>query len=101
VYCSPTLSDWEAFGIYERLLREAGRKAHGSAILVKDVDERFIPYFRNFGRAYLPMRNDISMEMDVLPEWQNAEDYAKTLKHKYAQRYRKVSNAMSGVTVRE
>ena len=41
------------------------------------------------------------MEMKVDPEWTSIKDYEKALKHKYAQRYRKVRSQMNGVSVSE
>ncbi len=62
---------------------------------------RLDKYFCNYDPEYMMLRNDISMEMDISPEWQNMDDYVHALKHKYAQRYRKISERWQELDIRE
>lgn len=80
----------DVFRLYKAAIDKALKHAHASAVLVKDIDESLIPYFQNYAPEYLLLRNDISMEMPINENWHSLKDYEKDLKHKYAQRLRKV-----------
>ena len=91
----------EVFRLYKTAIDNALKHAHASAVLVKDVDESLIPYFQNYAPEYLLLRNDISMEMPINNNWQSLKDYEKDLKHKYAQRLRKVRQPWEKLKVLE
>lgn len=91
---------FEVFQQYQQVLWAAIRRSKAGALLVKDPPAAFVPYFRNYAPEYLLLRNDISMHMAMQPEWETLKDYEKSLKHKYAQRFRKVRQAFAGVQIR-
>lgn len=95
------IAQFDAFKIYQAAIQKALRLSHSSAVLVKDVNEALIPYFQHYAPQYTLLRNDISMQMDILQEWQNIGDYEKSLKHKYAQRFRKVRQPWDQLSVKE
>lgn len=100
-YRHPDLEIFEAFKIFRAAVEEAARKAHASAVLVKDPPDSMLTYFQQFAPEYLLMRADVSMGMAVRPEWETFADYEKALKHKYAQRVRNVRKAAAGLVFRE
>ena len=71
------------------------------AVLAKDIPVSLATYFQHYAPEYLLLRNDISMEMHIPAEWQSMKDYEKSLKHKYAQRFRKVRQRWNELEIRE
>src|SRR5690606_39032124 len=71
------------------------------AVLIKDMPEQLGNYFRNYAPEYIMLRNDISMELDIDLTWQSMDDYVNALKHKYAQRYRKMRERWQELDVRQ
>ena len=100
-YYAPTLSPFEAYQYYQEAINTALTETCANTVLVKDMSHELVTYFQNYAPQYLSLRNDISMEMDIPEEWKTMQDYEKALKHKYAQRYRKVRNALNGIEVKE
>lgn len=100
-YASPALSDYDAFGCYKAAIDAAAGKSCASAVLVKDMPEALVTYFQHFAPQYLMLRNDISMEMEIPATWHSLDDYEKALKHKYAQRLRKIRQGLEGLEVKE
>lgn len=100
-YAAPDTGNIEAFRCYEEMIGAVSRKSCAVATLVKDVPEHLIPYFQNFAPHYAPLRNDISMRMPLPAAWVSIDDYEAALKHKYAQRFRKVRSSLSSLAVRE
>lgn len=100
-YWDTSFSAFEAYNFYRAAIKKATRRSGAMAVLVKDMDETLVPYFQNYAPEYKLLRNDISMEMDVESAWRNMKDYEKALKHKYAQRYRKIKAGWEKVEVRE
>lgn len=100
-YYDASLTDFEAYQLYKQAIDTALSDTCAHAVLVKDTPAQLITYFQNYAPQYLLLRNDIAMTMDILPEWQTVEDYEKALKHKYAQRMRKIRQAWKGVELRE
>ncbi len=101
LYWSATFAPFEAFNAYRDLIREALKDSCAHAVLVKDAPDAFIPYFQHYAPEYLLLRNDSSMQMAIPEEWETFNDYEKSLKHKYAQRLRKVRQAAATLEVRE
>jgi hypothetical protein len=95
------LSSFNAYKCYKAAINEALRCSCASAVLIKDMPEDLVNHFQNHSPEYLLLRNDISMEMEIAGEWQTISDYEKALKHKYAQRFRKVRQAWEGLEIKE
>jgi hypothetical protein len=60
-----------------------------------------VDHFQHHAPEYLMLRNDISMEMDIPADWETITDYEKALKHKYAQRFRKVRSQWANLQIKE
>lgn len=100
-YCSENIGMFEAYQLYKLAIDTALSNSCSNAVLVKDTPEALVPYFQNYAPKYILLRNDISMEMDIPDTWQSLEDYEKALKHKYAQRFRKIKHAGKDIEVKE
>ncbi len=100
-YYNTNLSAFEAYQYYVMAIDFALAETCAASVLVKDMTEELITYFQHHASQYLLLRNDIAMQMELPDEWQTMNDYEKALKHKYAQRYRKVRSAMPAVEIRE
>lgn len=100
-YASDKISDYEAYQYYRNAIDTVLYKSCAYAVLVKDVPEALVTYFRHYAPQYLMLRNDIMMEMNIPSSWQDMRDYEKALKHKYAQRFRKIRQNWGKVNVHE
>lgn len=100
-YPAHTLSAFEAYKCYKQSIDAALRYSCAMAVLVKDLATELTTYFNNFAPQYLLLRNDISMELKIPADWKSMADYEHALKHKYAQRLRKIRGAWEGVRVQE
>lgn len=100
-FYSKNLSNLDAFRAYENMINAVAKKSCATATLIKDVPESLVPFLQNFAPKYSLLRNDISMTMPIPAEWQNFDDYTKALKHKYAQKLRKVRSGMEAVRIEE
>ncbi len=100
-YAIPGTGDFEAYQYYKSAIDTALRKTCAGAVLVKDLPESLAVLFQNHAPQYLLLRNDISMELEIREEWSDLHDYEKALKHKYAQRFRKIRSSWRNVEVRE
>jgi predicted N-acyltransferase len=100
-YALPALEGFDAFRCYKAAIDAALGKSCAAAVLVKDMPEMLVTYFQHFAPQYLMLRNDISMEMDIPAAWHSFDDYEKALKHKYAQRLRKVRQGLEGLEIKE
>jgi len=100
-YCSEGLSSFEAYQLYRAAIDKALSTSCAMAVLVKDTPAPLTTYFQNYAPQYLLLRNDISMELNIPAEWVGMHDYEKALKHKYAQRLRKVRSEWPNVLVKE
>lgn len=100
-YHSPDISSYQAFQCFYNALNTALNESCASAILVKDMPKDLVDHFQNHAPEYLLLRNDISMEMNIDPAWSSVHDYEKALKHKYAQRFRKVRQQWQGLEIKE
>lgn len=97
----PDVAIFTAFNYYRQIIALLLEKKDAHAVLAKEVPEVFVPYFQHYAPAYLLLRNDSSMQMHIPDEWASFADYEKSLKHKYAQRLRKVRSAWQSLEVRE
>lgn len=95
------LSHLQAYRAYEAMIQAVAKESGAMATLIKDVPQDLVPYFQNFAPHYSQLRNDISMEMLLPKDWTSFDDYEKALKHKYAQKLRKVRAAASTLTIKE
>ncbi|XZF13220.1 hypothetical protein ACTHGU_15640 [Chitinophagaceae bacterium MMS25-I14] len=96
-----SLPPYESYLCYRAAINAAQDKSCASAILVKDVAPSLINYFLQYAPQYMMLRNDISMEMEIPGAWESFEDYEKALKHKYAQKVRKVRHVWNGLEIKE
>ena len=100
-YWLESLSPFEAFQYYQYAINTALKYSCAMAVLVKDMPAVLTTYFQNYAPRYLLLRNDISMEVNIPSAWNGISDYEKDLKHKYAQRFRKIRAAWPQVAVKE
>lgn len=100
-YYDPALKPFDAFQYYKQAIDKALKFSCAQAVLVKDMPEELVTYFQHYEPQYILLRNDISMEMDIAPEWQTLHDYEKSLKHKYAQKLRKVRQPWNALEIKE
>lgn len=100
-FARPELPAYEAFRRYQAMMQAALGHSCAHAMLLKDPPEHMHVYFQQFAPEYLLMRNDVSMKMDIPTAWTSFDDYEKALKHKYAQRARKVRGQVSGLEIRQ
>jgi hypothetical protein len=100
-YWKDSHSPFEAYKFYQAAIDAAVKKTRAMAVLVKDMNESLIAYFQNYAPEYLVLRNDINMEMELDPEWETMLQYEKSLKHKYAQRLRKVRSSLEKLVIKE
>lgn len=100
-YAVPGLSAYEAFICYNEAINAALYRSKACAVLVKDMPETLVTYVQHFAPQYLLLRNDISMQMTLDENWQTFKDYEASLKHKYAQRVRKLRQSWDALEVRE
>jgi hypothetical protein len=100
-YWKEAFSPFDAYKFYQAAINTAVKKTRAMAVLVKDMNESLVTYFQNYAPEYLVLRNDINMEMDMDPEWETMLQYEKSLKHKYAQRLRKVRSSWNKLEIKE
>jgi len=100
-YAVPALSAYESFICYNEAINAAIQHCKACAVLVKDMPEKLVTYFQHFAPQYLLLRNDISMEMRLDENWRSFKDYEAALKHKYAQRVRKLRQSWDMLHVHE
>ena len=92
---------FDVFNMFQQSINAAQKKAGTQAVLVKDVNTALTPYFNHYAPDFLQLRNDISMEMELPFHWKKMNEYEQALKHKYAQRFRKIRSAWNELTVQE
>lgn len=100
-YYYNSLSPFEAYKLYNKVINEQLKTNCAYAVLVKDLPDSLVTYFQHYAPQYMLLRNDIMMELSLDTDWKNIGDYEKALKHKYAQRFRKVRNAFTGLQIEE
>lgn len=97
----PSLSALDKFRAYEAMIQAVAQQSSAMATLIKDVPDELVPYFQNFAPHYSQLRNDISMQMAIPSDWQDFSQYEQALKHKYAQKLRKVRSSLKRLDIRE
>ncbi len=65
-------------------------------ILVKDSPHRFADYGK-----FKPYHDDVTMEINIQSGWQSMLDYKNCLSKKYRQRYAKITNSKTPLTLKE
>lgn len=100
-YCSAEVASYDTYKLYKTAIDKVLKDSCATAVLVKDMRQDMAIYFQHYAPHYMLLRNDISMELELPVTWKSVTDYEKALKHKYAQRYRKVRYAFDGVVVKE
>lgn len=100
-YYKQDLNAYDAFRCYHAAINSAMKQAGTVAALIKDMPQELSPYFQNYAPEYLLQRNDISMEMLLAESWNDIQDYEKALKHKYAQRFRKIRSLWQHLMIKE
>ncbi len=68
-------------------------------VIFKDVGENLRDFF--VSSHYHSFDDDVTMTMQIRPEWNTLQDYISDLKHKYAQRARKLMKAAAIIDRRE
>lgn len=77
------------------ILQTIGR----AEIIYKDIPHQLRILFGQ--HQFEPFDDDVTMTMRIDPEWKSFEDYVSSLKHKYAQRARKIIRAAKDIERRE
>lgn len=99
-YSAARLTDNEAFLAYRKMINTVSRKHCSNAVLVKEPPKPIADIFAHRSE-YLLLKNDISMEMEIPKDWQAISHYENALKHKYAQRMRKIFRSREFMTFKE
>ena len=86
--------------IYQATVEFMVSETNASGIFLKDVEKNIAPFILQ-DTTYSPMSDDVSMEMNIHADWHSMTDYEKALKHKYAQRYRKMIKPFEAVSIKE
>lgn len=69
-----------------------------SGVFIKDIPQHCASKIL-LDESYHRMQDDVLMCMSIPPTWSSIQDYEKSLKHKYAQRYRKISKQLESFNV--
>ena len=96
-----TCTPFDAYKCYKTTIDKALSRSGAHAVLLKDMPEELGTYFQNYAPEYLMLRNDISMQMEFPESCKMIHDYEKLLKHKYAQRFRKIRKEWTNIEVKE
>ncbi|MEZ5017772.1 MAG: hypothetical protein R2800_12010 [Flavipsychrobacter sp.] len=100
-YFTNELSDYNAFIYHSTAIENAVKKIKANAALIKDMPSKMAKYFQRYKPEYQIFKNDISMEMEIDIAWESLNDYEEALKHKYAQRFRKIRKQWKGIVLKE
>jgi len=95
------MNAWDAFTWYRKTLKAAAKTCNVQAFLTKEPPPDLVPLFMHNAPDYLLLRNDSIMQMMLPEQWTSISDYEKSLKHKYAQRFRKVRQSWQQLEIRE
>ncbi|MCB0695788.1 MAG: hypothetical protein KDC07_00405 [Chitinophagaceae bacterium] len=101
VYCGAEIPVYDTYLYYKQAIDHVMDLSCASAVVIKDMPEKLAKYFQNYEPQYIMLRNDISMEMNIPAEWNDIHDYEKALKHKYAQRFRKIQQPFASLDIKE
>lgn len=86
--------------LYRMATQKMIERTNASGIFLKDVEKSIAEEVLK-DESYSRMPDDISMEMRIPPSWMSFQDYEQALKHKYAQRCRKIRQAMQHIYITE
>ncbi len=87
---------FECLKLYKQQVKN---KVKFSGILVKDCSRTF--KIEDFScNAFMPFTEDLTMEIDINPQWQNFNDYVNALSRKYKQRANKIIIAIEPIEKR-
>lgn len=100
-YWDNSITPYDAFLLYKDIIDATVADTCAHAVLIKDMPSDLGVYFQHHAPQYLLLRNDISMELDIPDSWNNIGDYEKALKHKYAQRFRKIRQSFAHVSIKK
>ncbi|WP_276132937.1 hypothetical protein [Polluticoccus soli] len=100
-YWQPELTPFEAYQCYKQAIDYTLKQSWAMAVLLKDAASELTTYFQHLSPEFIFLRNDISMELELPSGWSTMADYEKALKHKYAQRFRKIRSAWNELEVKE
>lgn len=101
LYWEEGMAPYDVFVWYRDTIEATVKRTGAMAVLLKELPADLVPHFLHGAPNYLLLRNDISMELPIPPEWTSIKDYEASLKHKYAQRFRKVRQSWSTLQVAE
>jgi hypothetical protein len=100
-YWDSELSSFDAYQCYKQAIDTTLKESGAMAVLLKDAAPELATYFQHLAPEFIFLRNDISMELEIPDSWTGMTDYEKALKHKYAQRFRKIRAAWNELEVKE
>ena len=80
--------DANRFDVLQSVLKNVEQQYKPSITTVKDVDTDMLEALLRNG--YAEYGSDLTMAMSIKKDWTTFDDYTKALKHKYAQRARKI-----------
>ncbi len=95
------INGYEAYLYHSTALEKTIARTRANAALIKDLPSDLGTYFQRYKREYTLLKNDISMDMEIPAEWETIDDYEAALKHKYAQRFRKIRKPWRKLTIKE
>lgn len=100
-FYSKVFNTIEAYGFYEAMISYMSKKSGACAALVKDAPAQLVPYFKNFSKRFYLIPQDTIMKMPIDSDWEHFDDYEKALKHKYAQKLRKIRAKSQALTIKD
>lgn len=86
--------------LYRMATQKMIERTNASGIFLKDVEKSIAEEVLK-DESYSRMPDDISMEMRIPSSWLSFQDYEQALKHKYAQRCRKIRQARQHINITE
>lgn len=99
-FTTDEFTDEEKAYIFKQTFEYVLNESKASGIFIKDIPafcaEKISP-----DTSYHRMEDDVSMVLKIPATWESMMDYEKALKHKYAQRYRKISKQVDGIEIKQ
>ena len=92
------MSNEEQAQIFKQTFEHVFNYSKAAGIFVKDVPARCADKIL-LDDTYKQMLDDMSMVLYLPKEWESLTDYEKSLKHKYAQRFRKIKKQQDGLEI--
>ena len=81
--------------LFEKVVSKVKRASNSSIFIIKDAHEMLEEELIKIKSKYKAMPDDILMEMNILPTWQNIDHYIEALSKKYAVRAKKIEESIS------